>query len=236
MTAAVLTGLIVVVGLLAVLVAGLLRSHADIIRALHDLGVNLDPEGEAADQRFALRPAGGAAARPGSGAPAVAITGVRPGTTENVHVSVAGRGRTLLAFLSSTCLTCRGFWEILGEPTTEIPGRARLVIVVQDPDAESPSALAELMAPHIVTVHSSAAWDAYAVPGAPYFVLIDGPTARVLGEGTATTWDHVRNLLQQALGDVMHRDQAQREADVDATLEAAGIGPDHPSLRPGSPP
>ena len=36
----------VVVVLLAVLVAGLLRSHADILRALHDLGVGVgEPAG-----------------------------------------------------------------------------------------------------------------------------------------------------------------------------------------------
>jgi len=33
----------VVLALLAVLVAGLLRSHAEILRALHNLGVDLDP-------------------------------------------------------------------------------------------------------------------------------------------------------------------------------------------------
>ena len=32
----------VVILLLAVLVVGLLRSHAEILRALHDLGVNLE--------------------------------------------------------------------------------------------------------------------------------------------------------------------------------------------------
>ena len=33
----------VVLALLALLVAGLLRSHAEILRALHELGANLDP-------------------------------------------------------------------------------------------------------------------------------------------------------------------------------------------------
>jgi hypothetical protein len=33
----------VVLALLAVLVAGLLRSHAEILRALKELGANLDP-------------------------------------------------------------------------------------------------------------------------------------------------------------------------------------------------
>src|SRR5215207_3747397 len=33
----------IVIALLALLVAGLLRSHAEILRALNDLGVDLDP-------------------------------------------------------------------------------------------------------------------------------------------------------------------------------------------------
>ncbi|HEX5586859.1 MAG TPA: hypothetical protein VFZ17_06085, partial [Acidimicrobiia bacterium] len=36
----------VVVALLGLLVAGLLRSHAEILRALHELGVDLDPARE----------------------------------------------------------------------------------------------------------------------------------------------------------------------------------------------
>ena len=41
--AVLVTLLAVVLGLVVVLVAGLLRSHAEILRALHDLGVDLDP-------------------------------------------------------------------------------------------------------------------------------------------------------------------------------------------------
>ena len=37
--------------LLAVLVAGLLRSHAEILRALHGLGVDLDPHTPEAPER-----------------------------------------------------------------------------------------------------------------------------------------------------------------------------------------
>ncbi len=44
-----------VIALLAVLVYGLLRSHAEILRALHDLGVNLDDD--AAPSTFRRRPA-----------------------------------------------------------------------------------------------------------------------------------------------------------------------------------
>ena len=35
-----------VVALLALLVVGLLRSHATILRALHDAGIDLDPDGD----------------------------------------------------------------------------------------------------------------------------------------------------------------------------------------------
>ncbi|MEZ5228789.1 MAG: hypothetical protein R2710_19630 [Acidimicrobiales bacterium] len=37
--------LVVIVGLLSMLVVGLLRSHAVILRALHDAGIDLDPDG-----------------------------------------------------------------------------------------------------------------------------------------------------------------------------------------------
>ena len=52
-----------VIALLATLVIGLLKSHAEILRALHDLGVNLDDDREA-DHTFRLREpgTGGAAA------------------------------------------------------------------------------------------------------------------------------------------------------------------------------
>ena len=41
----------VVLAFLALLVAGLLRSHAEILRALHDMGVGRDPLAHAARRR-----------------------------------------------------------------------------------------------------------------------------------------------------------------------------------------
>ena len=65
MTAVVMIEAVVIL-LLAVLVVGLLRSHAEILRALHDLGVNLDDD--SGDQTFRLRPGLGhqTTDRPGS--------------------------------------------------------------------------------------------------------------------------------------------------------------------------
>ena len=44
---------------------------------------------------------------------------------------------TLLAFLSSGCLTCREFWETFADPSLDVPGGARLVVVTMSPEDES---------------------------------------------------------------------------------------------------
>ena len=73
--------------LLGVLVAGLLRSHAEILRALHQLGISLDDgaDGAAAGARGALGwgpPAAPVGPCPGggeaTGGPAVDVSGVTP--------------------------------------------------------------------------------------------------------------------------------------------------------------
>lgn len=72
---------------------------------------------------------------------------------------------------------------------------------------------------------SSQAWEDYAVPGSPYFVLVEGGAIR--GEGVATTWDALASLVGDAA------DEQREERDVEARLAAAGVGPDDPSLYPG---
>ena len=99
----------------------------------------------------------------------------------------------------------------------------RVVVVVKDASEESVTALRELAVPNITVVMSSAAWGDYRVPGSPYFVLVDGAAGRVRGEGTAATWEQVRRLLLQAIGD-------DRELAIDRELLAHGIGPGDPSL------
>jgi len=74
---------------------------------------------------------------------------------------------------------------------------------------------------------SSSAWDAYAVPGTPYFVhVVDGI---VVGEGSGTAWTQVASMLTDALAE---RDLRENRLRVDAALQAAGIGAGHPSLHP----
>lgn len=212
------TVLAVAVGLLALLVAGLLRSHAEILRALHDLGVELDP-----DRATATQPA----LSPRTQAGTVADVSGTDADGAPQHIAVGGvTHSTLLAFLSTTCLTCRDFWTAFADTTLDVPGRARVVIVTRSADAESPSSVRRLAPPNVHTVMSTATWHAYNVPGAPYFILVDGARNAVIGEGTATSWTRVQELMRQAVAD------ASEGRTVDSDLRAAGIEPGDPSLYP----
>lgn len=229
MTNAILVVETVVVVLLTLLVAGLLRSHAEILRRLHALGAGLDPDapveaaGPAMSRTVDLRspgPAAFAAAADLDGA------GLRD---DAVHVSIAGaRHRTLLAFLSSGCLTCQVFWEAFADGRDlDLSDDTRLVVVTKDGREESISALRRLAPPDLPVVMSSAAWADYRIPGSPYFVLVDGPAGRVRGEGTGANWAQVKNLLRQADDDGL--DEA-RELRIDRELLAQGLAPGDPSL------
>jgi hypothetical protein len=230
----------VVLVLLTVLVTGLLRSHGEILRRLHALGAGLDPD--AVEAPVVLRPRGDLA-REGAGlGPATDIAGV--GLRDDaVSIPVVGvRHRTLLAFLSSGCLTCRGFWDAFARPETlGLPADVRLLVVTKDAAEESLRALRDLAAPDLAVVMSNAAWDRYAVPGSPYFALVDGASARVVGEGTGATWAQVQSLLVHATGDEVDRTRstgggatgggaAATEARIDLELMAQGIGPGDPRL------
>jgi hypothetical protein len=195
--------------LLAVLVAGLLRSHAEILR-------RLGPGGDRAGAADLPPPA----ARERRDAHAPPIAGATP-AGDALALDFSRAGPTLLAFLSSGCSTCAGFWESLEEQQLA----ARAVIVTRGPERERPARLRELAGATPV-VMSSQAWEDYGVPGSPYFVLVDGA---VQGEGSATTWPALASLVRDAIDD----ERASRHQRIDDTLAAAGIGPDHPSLRPG---
>jgi hypothetical protein len=211
--------------LLVVLVAGLLRSHAEILRRLGQSG---DPaNGVAAAPPPARAPRTGAELRP---AP---LTGSTP-HGDAIALSFDGTASrpTLLAFLTSGCSTCAGFWETLAEP--RLPPAVQTVIVTHGAERERPARLRDLAPDRISVVMSSEAWVDYGVPGAPYFVLVDG---LVRGEGVATTWQALASLVGDAIEDEHEAEFAgagsRRARRVDETLAAAGIGPDHPSLYPG---
>ena len=228
--------LAVVVALLGVLVAGLLRSHAEILRALHQLGVSLDPDEPptiADADRVRL---------PETARRAVDVAGETP-TGDAISVGVVDVSHpTLLAFLTSGCTTCAGFWSAFAQPRLRVPGQARLVAVTKGPEAESPGRLSKFAPPDVPVVMSSAAWDDYEVPVAPYFAYVDGPSGVIVGEGAAGTWEQLGGMLEQALADAglarsrrRRRDGrgADRAEDTDAELRRAGIEPGDPSLYQG---
>ena len=215
------TILAVAVGLLALLVTGLLRSHVEILRALHDLGVDLDPA-RAGRAGATITP------RPAQGERGVIadVSGTDPQGAPQ-HIAVNGVDHsTLLVFLSTTCLTCRDFWTAFADPDLDVPGHARVVLITRGAEAESPSVVRKVAPRSVHTVMSTETWLAYNVPGAPYFVLVDGSRGAVIGEGTATTWPRVQELMRQAIAD------ASEGRAVDAELRAAGIEPGDPRLYP----
>src|SRR5262249_38949606 len=168
--------------LLGLLVLGLLRSHAEILRRLETLS---DPTaGLPAPKTVAARPA-------------PAIAGVTPSNEVRSYTLQSGGEDTLLAFLSSGCSTCGPLLDDLeaGDPML---GRMRLIVVAKDPSEERPRRFRAAGARNHV-VMSSRAWQDYDVPGSPYFVHVDGATGTVVGEGSAPSWDRVATLLAGAL-------------------------------------
>ena len=239
----------VVLALMLVLVVSLLKSHAAILRRLHDAGLG-DPEhdhgGVEMDDSELRTVEGVPGLRTGRG-PLVDIAGTTPrGSSVAVGIEDA-KHPTLLAFLSSSCITCAGFWEAFRSDPL-LPGGARLVVVTNSADRESPSKVAELAPAGATTVMSTSAWDDYSVPGSPYFVLA-GPGGQLLGEGSALAWPQVEELIERALGDAGHvtssatgrrgRERSRgwrgRESDTDEELLAAGITPGDPRLYPEAP-
>ncbi len=220
--------------LLGLLVAGLLRSHAEILRKLHELGASVeDGASPAPEMNFSPNVVGPRE----SSTPGHDISGSTP-DDDAVGIRVSGAPhRTLVAFLSSGCLTCAGFWEAFSLDLTDQLGNTRLVIVTKDSNEESPSRIQKLAPKNHPVVMTSGAWADYQVPGSPYFVLVDGPSNHVVGEGSASTWEQLHNLMGEALTDTNGRKRrrkaradAAREARADQALMAAGIHPGHPSL------
>jgi hypothetical protein len=223
---AVVVGLALVVAVLGVLVAGVLRSHAEILKALHELGAGLELD-RAAEGPVPVTIDGVVPPRPrGSAAPDTLVGETLDG--ESVAYSLQA-GATLLAFLSSGCTTCQAFWSAFGTTDPDVPAATRLVVVVRDLDEESESELRKRRPARVPVVASTAVWDGLDVPGSPYFVLVrDGV---VVGEGSGASWPQVLTLLGQANADAELRGNgAVRETRDNDALRAAGIEPGHPSL------
>jgi hypothetical protein len=221
--------------LLGVLVTGLLRSHADILRALHELGAGVgDPAARAGPPVGAvpleLAPTMGVA-------PSVA--GLTPGGDARAFAPGNSDGLTLLGFLSSGCTSCAGFWQALQRPEQlRLPSGARVVIVTKGPELEITAQVRAMTTGAVPVIMSTDAWHDYQVPGSPFFVLVDGSTGRKVGQGVANHVAQLVELVRRAeldqQGGGIGVDGPGREAAADDVLRAAGIEPGHPSLYPTS--
>lgn len=249
--AAVVAVLALAVAVLTVLVLGLLRSHADILQRLHAIDGGLEGDAPARPARPASRSREEINTFPGVQAPPE-----REGFTESRDLAGLGvdddavsirvtevEHRTLVAFLSSSCLTCQRFWDAFQKPhKLGLPRDVRPVIVTKGPEQESPASIARVAPKDVPVVMTSEAWDAYDVPGSPYFVLVDGRSGLVQGEGTGIDWDQVKGLLTQVQDDAAYAQDLEsrrtskykaddeRERRVDDELMAAGIAPGDASL------
>ena len=232
----------VILAVLCVLVAGLLRGYAAVLRRLHQLdgGASAGPP---PFRTVAAIPEPAAGQRI-EGRDEWAESHDIEGTSlrgEIVSVRTVGvEHDTIVAFLSSSCEGCEGFWHELGEPGSwTTPQGSRLLVVTKGPEEESPSVLAQLCPDGVDLVMSSQAWTDFDVPGSPYVVVADGRTGRVKGEGSGLSFSQVSGLIRQSVEDSRHPALAhkpdadrRRERDVDRILLSAGIGPQDPSLYP----
>ncbi len=214
----------VLVVVLVVLVAGLLRSHAEILRRLGPDEAGTIPQPGAPRARSAAFSDGN------SEAPAAAPIAGRTlaGDAVKLDFSASGGAPTLLAFLSTGCSVCGSFWQRLGE--RRLPPEVQTVIVTHGPERESPSKLRAQAPADVPLVMCSSAWRDYEVPGSPYFVLVHGT---IRGEGSAASWEGLASLVDDAIADQRLAEAPARARRVDERLATAGIGADHPSLYPG---
>jgi hypothetical protein len=158
-----------------------------------------------------------------------------------LKIGINGRDeRTLIAFLSTGCLTCKTFWEAIGDRENRSRFGGRILVVTRGEEAESPSSVRKLTPAGVQSVMSTSAWESYDVPGSPYFVHVDGSNRQVIGAGSATSWDQVLSLMEQAKedgGEVARRTAlASQLGDDDAALIESGLLPDDPSLWAPTPP
>lgn len=252
--------LAVVVTLLAVLVAGLLRSHADILKALHDVGAGVgDPALDGVRAGHDHTGPGSTSGPLTIGPPlpaerdsvsAPTLAGVTPEGDARAIAVGNGDQLTLIAFLSSGCSTCANFWDAFARPEQlDLPDGVRPVVVTKGPELEIAGELRGRA--RVPVIMSTEAWGDYEVPGSPFFVLVDGRSGRRIGEGVANQFSQVADLVRRARVDAAGSrsdtggpgpdpdpdsalDGPARELANDRVLRDAGILPGDASLYPRS--
>jgi hypothetical protein len=114
-------------------------------------------------------------------------------------MSVELRGTTtLLAFLSSTCTTCIGFFRAFNEHAAdELVPDGQLVVVTKSGEHETRDRLRELASDRVTVLMSTESWEEFEVPLPPYFLLLSG--GDVLTEGPASGWEDLSRMVNASL-------------------------------------
>lgn len=116
-----------------------------------------------------------------------------------IEVPVLGRpGGILLAFLAVDCFGCEPFWQGIGDPAIlDSNQNVARVVVTKGPEQVPLGEVAAKSAGlrGVPTVMSTAAWTDYRVLSYPSFLLVDGPSGRVIGETVATGWGDVGSMM-----------------------------------------
>lgn len=182
MTAALIVVEACALALLGVLVWGLARNQRRMLAVLGDL--------EARALMTTTAP-------PSSDA----LVGTDPnGRALVIDLAYAG-DHTLLAFLTSSCVTCRRLWGELGaELSARLPPGTDVLIVTEDGADERAAAVRDLAPRDVPVLMSSVTWRSYRVSAAPFFALVEGATGRVVIAGTAANGAEILAMVQAGTG------------------------------------
>ena len=104
------------------------------------------------------------------------------------------------------------FWKKLADGGVEDLDPTRVIIVAHG--AERTEHIAEVAPDGIPVVVSTLAWERYEAPGSPWFIVVDGTSGLITGEGGATSWDELLGMVAVARGRL--RPAAGAEATTDA--------------------
>jgi hypothetical protein len=239
--------LTVVVAIMTLFLLGLLRSLAEIQQRLAER----EERGDPAPSPFSTTLPDGVVPAPErvEEATLTAIDGLDP-HLEPSRTAVADvpHPYLLVAFLGTTCFTCLDIWrdmiEAGDDARTVAAGDdvASVMIVLKGREHENLGKARALAAETAVpVVFSTQAWTDLEVPGSPYFTLIATADARVVGAGSAQTWEQLRSLagdgmleLSIAAGSARNGGSGRGYRSIieseDAELKRGGIYPGHPSL------
>ena len=215
---------------LLLLVAGLLRSNAEILRRLGPPGA--EASGATIPQPPVRAPAGER--------PAAPLSGPTPsGDAVTLDLGAAGSPPTLLAFLTSGCSTCAGFWETLGEP--RLPPEIQTVIVTHGAERERPRRLAALAPAGVPGGHVLGGLGGLRRARIALLRARRRRRARRGGRDELAGAGLARPRRDRGSGDAAPapsggRGGSARTRRIDEVLAASGIGPGHPSLYPGAGP